>query len=186
VAEEAGLQLVAAVADAAEVLAQLNQGPVDVVAVELAGVGWDVAEAVNQMRRRAPDVFVVGMHAGRRLDHAETARVAGVDALAPARAGASALFQVLRHRCELPPRTVTERRGVLGVEGLTRRERQVLEHIASGRTVRETAELLRVSPKTVDNHKQRLFSKLGVQNQAHAVAVAHRLGLVRRGVRAGA
>jgi DNA-binding CsgD family transcriptional regulator len=37
-----------------------------------------------------------------------------------------------------------------------------------------------VSPKTVDNHKQRIFSKLGVQNQAHAVALAHRIGLLGR------
>jgi DNA-binding CsgD family transcriptional regulator len=35
-----------------------------------------------------------------------------------------------------------------------------------------------ISPKTVENHKQRIFSKLGVQNQAHAVAVAVRQGLV--------
>jgi DNA-binding CsgD family transcriptional regulator len=36
-----------------------------------------------------------------------------------------------------------------------------------------------ISPKTVENHKQRIFAKLGVQNQAHAVAVAMRSGLVK-------
>jgi DNA-binding CsgD family transcriptional regulator len=40
------------------------------------------------------------------------------------------------------------------------------------------AEAMGISPKTVENHKQRIFSKLGVQNQAHAVAVAMRQGLL--------
>jgi DNA-binding CsgD family transcriptional regulator len=38
-----------------------------------------------------------------------------------------------------------------------------------------------ISPKTVENHKQRIFSKLGVQNQAHAVSVALRQGLLTAG-----
>ena len=36
-----------------------------------------------------------------------------------------------------------------------------------------------VSHKTVENHKQRYFGKLGVQNQAHAVSVAFRRGFLR-------
>ena len=47
-------------------------------------------------------------------------------------------------------------------------------------TAADCAAALHVSPKTVDNHKQRIFSKLGVQNQAHAVALAHRIGLLGR------
>jgi DNA-binding CsgD family transcriptional regulator len=38
---------------------------------------------------------------------------------------------------------------------------------------------LNISPKTVENHKQRIFRKLGVQNQAHAISVAMRSGLMR-------
>ena len=38
---------------------------------------------------------------------------------------------------------------------------------------------MRVSHKTVENHKQRIFGKLGVQNQAHAVSVAFRKGYLR-------
>ena len=38
---------------------------------------------------------------------------------------------------------------------------------------------MKVSHKTVENHKQRIFGKLGVQNQAHAVSVAFRKGYLR-------
>jgi DNA-binding CsgD family transcriptional regulator len=35
-----------------------------------------------------------------------------------------------------------------------------------------------ISPKAVEHHLQRIFSKLGVQNQAHAVSLAMRRGIL--------
>jgi DNA-binding NarL/FixJ family response regulator len=61
---------------------------------------------------------------------------------------------------------------------LTGRERDVLALVGSGCTTREISERLAISRKTVENHKQRIFSKLKVRNQAHAVAVAMRAGLI--------
>lgn len=61
---------------------------------------------------------------------------------------------------------------------LTARETQVMQHVAAGRGTREIAEWLGISPKTVDRHKQNVFRKLGVQNQAHAVAVSIRTGML--------
>jgi len=54
----------------------------------------------------------------------------------------------------------------------------VLTGISVGCTTQRVAAALGISPKTVENHKQRIFAKLGVQNQAHAVAVASRRGLL--------
>jgi DNA-binding CsgD family transcriptional regulator len=61
---------------------------------------------------------------------------------------------------------------------LTTRELDVLNLIGCGHTTSEIGPRLGISPKTVENHKQRLFAKLGVSNQAHAVAVSMRLGLL--------
>jgi DNA-binding CsgD family transcriptional regulator len=68
---------------------------------------------------------------------------------------------------------------------LSQREVQVLGEIGSGSTTRIVAETMGISPKTVENHKQRIFAKLGVQNQAHAVAVAMRQGLLQPSPSAG-
>ena len=54
---------------------------------------------------------------------------------------------------------------------LTARERDVLGGIAEGLRLEEIADTMGISPKSVENHKQRIFGKLGVQSQAHAVAV---------------
>jgi DNA-binding NarL/FixJ family response regulator len=55
---------------------------------------------------------------------------------------------------------------------LTQRETQILSRIADGLSSLQVATSLGISPRTVENHKQRIFAKLGVRSQAHAVAVA--------------
>jgi len=69
---------------------------------------------------------------------------------------------------------------------LSPREREILTLLANGRTQREIAAALVISPKTVATHIQHLLSKLGVHSRAQAVAVAYRLGLVELDVRAHA
>ena len=61
---------------------------------------------------------------------------------------------------------------------LSDRELQVLRLVSRGLTAEQIAELLHLSPRTVANHKARVFAKLGVQNQSHAVATAMREGLL--------
>ncbi len=61
---------------------------------------------------------------------------------------------------------------------LTRRELQVLALISGGSTTPQIADRLGISIKTVENRRQSLFTKLGVQNQSGAVAVAMRTGLL--------
>ena len=61
---------------------------------------------------------------------------------------------------------------------LTPRERDILNSIASGDTVRQTARTLGIAQKTVENIQARLFRKLGVRNRSGAVALAHSLGLL--------
>jgi DNA-binding CsgD family transcriptional regulator len=55
---------------------------------------------------------------------------------------------------------------------LTAREKHVLGGVAEGLRTEEIAASMAITRKSVENHKQRIFAKLGVQSQAHAVAVA--------------
>jgi DNA-binding NarL/FixJ family response regulator len=61
---------------------------------------------------------------------------------------------------------------------LTPRQIEVVRLIGQGLTSQEIAGELGVRPKTVENYKQRVFLRLGVQNQAHAVARCARMGLM--------
>lgn len=63
------------------------------------------------------------------------------------------------------------------VGSLTGRELQVLRLLAEGLGQPAIARELVITPKTVSTHIQRILAKLGVHNQAQAVAAAYRLGL---------
>jgi DNA-binding CsgD family transcriptional regulator len=54
------------------------------------------------------------------------------------------------------------RQPVLGAEALTASERRVADLAAAGRANREIAQELFVTPKTVENHLGRIYTKLGI------------------------
>lgn len=55
---------------------------------------------------------------------------------------------------------------------LSAQQRRVLTLVAQGMTARQVARCLSISEKTVEQHKHRIFQKLGVPNQAAAVRVS--------------
>ncbi len=57
---------------------------------------------------------------------------------------------------------------------LTPREHQILSLVTDGLAGKQVARVLGISPKTVERHKTRIYSKLGVPNQAAAAGLAAR------------
>lgn len=62
--------------------------------------------------------------------------------------------------------------------GITPREREILELIATGLSNREIAERLFVSENTVKTHSSRLFDKLSAKRRTQAVQIGKELGLI--------
>ena len=60
---------------------------------------------------------------------------------------------------------------------LTARERQILQLIAEGKTVKEIARILHVSPKTADANRRKIMTKLELFNVAELTKYAIREGL---------
>jgi DNA-binding response OmpR family regulator/DNA-binding CsgD family transcriptional regulator len=58
--------------------------------------------------------------------------------------------------------------------GLTSREGEVLSWLSKGKTNRDIAQILGLSPRTVDKHLEQIYAKLGVENRTAAAAVATR------------
>lgn len=61
---------------------------------------------------------------------------------------------------------------------LTRRELEILRHIVDGGTSQQIAEVLHISPRTVEAHRANLMQKLGLKNTAALVKYAVAKGLV--------
>lgn len=62
--------------------------------------------------------------------------------------------------------------------GLTRRETEILELLATGHGNRAIAGRLFLSPRTVENHVSAILAKLGVATRAEATVAAARLGII--------
>jgi DNA-binding NarL/FixJ family response regulator len=56
--------------------------------------------------------------------------------------------------------------------GLTTREGEVLVWLSKGKTNRDIAQILGLSPRTVDKHLEQIYAKLGVENRTAAAAIA--------------
>ncbi|MGP3968624.1 helix-turn-helix transcriptional regulator [Streptomyces sp. 6N223] len=94
----------------------------------------------------------------------------------------SAEIRRLAHRARLSLSTEARADGAAEAErdpfGLTRRERDVLALVAAGRSNRQIAQELFISPKTASVHVSNILAKLEVSGRGEAAALAHRLGIL--------
>ena len=147
----AGFPLLAPLRPSTEARAALRHvGRVDAVAIDGRLQGADAVAA--RLRREGSRVVVIGPAA---VDDEDAQLRVATDA--PVAVLAEALVP------GAVPRPATD---------LSEQQRRVLELVSRGMTAREVARGLGISAKTVEQHKGRIFRKLGVPNQAAAVRVA--------------
>jgi len=61
---------------------------------------------------------------------------------------------------------------------LSTRQREVLQLLAEGRTMKEIAQILKITPRTVAFHKYSMMRELGIKSSAGLVQYAVKLGVV--------
>lgn len=187
------IRVVAHAADGHQAVQAAIDRDVDVVVMDIAMPGLDGIEACRELARRLPRarVVVLSMHAS--PEHVWQALRAGACAYvvkdSAAREVIDAVHAAHDGRRHLSPRIAdavvegwlhpTHGRGP--IEGLSRRERQILELVAQGGSSAAIARTLHLSPKTVDTYRSRLMRKLNVANVAGLVRVAIACGVIPDG-----
>jgi len=78
-----------------------------------------------------------------------------------------------------PPSSFETNTRVQETLGISERELEVLELLAAGRSNKEIASRLNVSPNTVKTHVAKLFDKLEVRRRTEAILRARELGMIR-------
>lgn len=68
--------------------------------------------------------------------------------------------------------------GTGALDALTTRERQVLRLLAMGVSTREAAARLTISPKTIETHRVRIYTKLGCKSAVELTRIAVRTGMI--------
>ncbi len=135
-------------------------------------VGHDPVEPIAALHDRYPGTTIVVAYDWLPPQDIARAYRAGATRMVPNARGLEAIFAALRARPVSFPRAY---RSPLQ---LTERELEIISLIGAGHNVHEIAGILGISPWTVENHKRRIYEKLGVHSQAHAIAHAAELGLL--------
>lgn len=184
----AELEVVGEAEDGASALAMIKEHKPDVALLDYRMPGMDGAEVAAAVRRDEllTRVLLVSAH-----DDAEIVYHAlqqGAAGYLPKDSNRSeivnAVLDCAKGRDVLAPRLASglaveiRRRAEPSGPSLSTREREVLNMIASGRSIPAIAEALFLAPSTVKTHVQRLYEKLGVGDRAAAVAEAMRRGLL--------
>jgi DNA-binding NarL/FixJ family response regulator len=129
-----------------------------------------IAAQATGLTRRFPELNVIVTYRDASKQDVAAARRAGVASLVPESHGLSAVLAMLRRR--------RRRNGWASRAGLTDREVEVVILMGSGHSAPEIAELLGISPFTVQNLKRRVYDKLDATSSAHAVAQVAMLGML--------
>jgi DNA-binding NarL/FixJ family response regulator len=187
-----GFRVVGEAADGNEAVRLALELSPNVVVMDVALPGLSGIEATRQIRKARPQTFVVVLSMyGDRQYIAESLRagatayllkdaaftelltaleavVAGKTYLSPAVSSVALDDYIHRVRSDGEPK---------GLEKLSAREREVLQHIADGKTSGEIGEALHISGHTVDTHRRKIMEKLDVHNVVDLVKFAIRNGL---------
>jgi len=183
-------EVVATAADGRAVLEAAERHQPDLILLDISMPGLNGIEAARRLKQSKPGakLIILTMHAD--LSFVSAAFEAGVSGYVLKQSAATELVAAL-HDVDSGRRYVSsliQKR--LGTEmpaflrrpkrlsaDLTSRQREVLQLLAEGRVRKEIAQILGVSVKTVEFHKQKITEKLGIHTDAELTAYAIRHGI---------
>lgn len=185
---EEDFELVGAVEDGQALVEAAVRLKPDVIVVDISMPVMNGLDAVRQLKKQGvtSKIIFLTMHADDRL-LAEAFRCGGSGYVLKQSAGEELIFgikQVLAGRKYVTPLIATEWAEDIGksVEGiqkltLTPRQREVLQLVIDGCTMKEIATRLGISTRTAESHKYEMMEGLGVETTAELIQYAVKLGL---------
>jgi len=157
----------------------------DVIVLDLGMPRMNGMEAGPELKKRLPRTKVIVLTMNEDSEVArETLRLWASGYLLKKSAGSElvrAIREALRGRTYVTPMTEHQLQEQFirnpefeHTKGLTPRQREVLKLLAEGRTMKETADVLHVTPRTIAFHKYKIMEEFGLKNNSDLVKLALR------------
>jgi DNA-binding NarL/FixJ family response regulator len=182
-----GIEVAGEAGDGAAALVLAAERSPDVILLDLKLPGMDGIAVLGELKARGSSARVLVLTSATEPASARAAVSSGAAGVLYKDVDPDALVRAIRSVHDGHLLLAPEAAGTLvhsagpawgSIDALTRREREVLDQIAKGRSNREIARALQVSEKTVKAHVSAVLAKLGVQDrtQAALLAVRHEQG----------
>ena len=180
-------QLVGRAEDGRSLIELVRATPADFVVADISMPGLNGIEALEAMRREGIDTPVIFLTMHSEPAYARRALEAGGAGYVLKSEATQELLQALEAVMQggifVSADMAAE---VLGggrsdrdrSSGLTPRQREILQLVVEGRSAKEIARLLDISPRTVEYHKYQAMDALGASSNAELIQLAVRLGIV--------
>ena len=182
----AQFDVVATVADGHALLASALTLKPDVIVVDVAMPLLNGLEACRQLKQKMPGVKLVFLTMNEDPELAVEAMKSGASGYVLKKSAASELLQAmqaaLRGKSYLTPQIsrgmqesfIRNPQGRSHTKSLTARQREVVQLLAEGKSMKEAASVLNVAPRTVAFHKYKMMEGLGVKTSAELIQFAIR------------
>jgi DNA-binding NarL/FixJ family response regulator len=184
---EPEFELVGVVTDGRELVAAGKKLRPDAVVADVAMPSLNGIEAALQLREAGVRAKVIFLTMHRDVAYARRALEAGASGFVLKHSAPSelltALREALRGQTYVTPMIAGEllrsyQAGDSRPQRLTPRQREVLQLFAEGRSAKEVAAVLKISPRTAEFHKARILEALGIETTSELIQYAIRNGIL--------
>ena len=167
-------------AEALEVITSLGEFDVAVVEMGTPGVADRPSgiSAIRALRKARPGLGIVAHDRRPHPFSASRSLDAGATSYAAKSSPCERLETAIDAAADFERYIDPDARTGNGGRGLTRRQRETLQHFADGRSTSEVAEQLGVTTETVRTHTKAVLARLSARDRAHAVAIGLRSSLI--------
>jgi DNA-binding NarL/FixJ family response regulator len=183
-------EVVGSVSDGRELLKAADSLRPDVVLVDIGMPSLNGLDAGRRLKQANPRVKLIYLTMNNNIEYAREALQAGASAFILKNSKSSELLHAIRDALKGVSYMAPEIRRALNEvflrdpkavdrpQHLTDRQREVLQMLAEGRSLREIASLLQISYRTVRFHKVRIMEELGISKNAELVKYAIKHGMI--------
>ena len=186
---ESSYDVVGTVTDGQALVKAADELKPDVILVDVAMPSLNGLDACERIRQRVPSAKVIFLTMDEDPHTAAEAIRRGASGYLLKASAASELFEAIRDvlsgKIYVAPTIAKGPSGVFALHaekakagGLSLRQREVLQLLAEGKSMKEAADILNVTPRTIAFHKYSMMEQLGFKTGAELIQHAIALGLV--------